>query len=181
MPEAPDPERRRTGGSGIGGRGPAEREHEGGEREPRLRQATAADVGAIAALVDAAYRHYIPLLGRTPTPMLSDFAAAVRDHDVRVLDADGALVGVLELIPEADRLWIHNVAIDPGWQGRGLGRRLLQVAEAEARRLGLGALGLLTNERYTANIAMYERYGYRETHREPYRGTDLIHFRKPLA
>ena len=28
---------------------------------------------------------------------------------------------------------------------------------------------------------MYERYGYRETHREPYLGTDLIHFRKTLG
>ena len=41
-------------------------------------------------------------------------------------------------------------------------------------------MGLLTNERYLDNIAMYTRYGYRETHREPYRGSDLIYFRKAL-
>jgi hypothetical protein len=28
---------------------------------------------------------------------------------------------------------------------------------------------------------MYERYGYRETHREPHLGTDLVYFRKDLA
>jgi GNAT superfamily N-acetyltransferase len=148
---------------------------------PSLRRATAADVEAIRALVDAAYRGYIPLLGRTPTPMLSDVAAAVREHDVRVLDAGDRLVGVIELIARVDHLWVHNVAIAPDTQGRGLGRRLLALAEDEARRLGLPAIALLTNERYLANIAMYERYGYRETHREPYRGTDLIHFRKTLA
>jgi hypothetical protein len=27
---------------------------------------------------------------------------------------------------------------------------------------------------------MYERYGYRETHREPHLGTDLVYFRKRL-
>jgi GNAT superfamily N-acetyltransferase len=152
-----------------------------GSSPPNLRRATAADVEAIRALVDAAYRGYIPLLGRTPTPMLSDVAAAVREHDVRVLDAGDRLVGVIELIARDDHLWVHNVAIAPDAQGRGLGRRLLAFAEDEARRLGLPAIALLTNERYLANIAMYERYGYRETHREPYRGTDLIHFRKTLA
>jgi hypothetical protein len=39
---------------------------------------------------------------------------------------------------------------------------------------------LLTNERYLANIAMYTRYGYRETHREPHLGTDLVHFSRAL-
>ena len=41
-------------------------------------------------------------------------------------------------------------------------------------------MALLTNERYLSNIAMYTRYGYRETHRVPYLGTDLVHFRKRL-
>jgi N-acetylglutamate synthase-like GNAT family acetyltransferase len=152
-----------------------------GEVEPVLRSAGSEDVGAIRALVDAAYRGYTPLLGRTPTPMLSDFAAAVHDHDVRVLELGGAIIGVIELIARDDHLWVHNVAIDPAWQGRGYGRRLLALAVAEARRLGLPAVGLLTNERYVANIAMYERYGFRETHREPYRGSDLVHFRKEIG
>jgi hypothetical protein len=37
---------------------------------------------------------------------------------------------------------------------------------------------LLTNERYVDNIAMYTRYGYRETDRVPFQGTDLVYFRK---
>jgi len=149
-------------------------------REPRLRPAVQADAAAIGALVDAAYRGYAALLGRTPLPMLTDFAAAIADHPVWVLADDPAIVGVIELVGRADHLWVDNVAIDPAWQGRGLGRRLLAFADDEARRLGLPAVGLLTNERYVANIAMYERYGYRETGREPYLGTDLVHFRKTL-
>ena len=151
-----------------------------GRTAPVLRRATPADAPAIAALVERAYVGYTPLLGRTPLPMLTDFAAAVADHPVWVLSAGATVVGVLELIAREDHLWIDDIAIDPERQGAGLGRRLLAFAEDEARRLGLPALGLLTNERYVANIAMYERYGYRETHREPYRGTDLIHFRKTL-
>jgi GNAT superfamily N-acetyltransferase len=148
--------------------------------DPELRRARAGDVPAIGTLVDAAYRDYVPLLGRKPMPMLTDFAAAVLDHDVWVLDAGGLIAGVLELVVRPDHLWVDNVAIDPAVQGRGLGRRLLAFADDEARRLGLPEIRLLTNERYLANIAMYERYGYRETHREPRLGTDLIHFRKPL-
>jgi GNAT superfamily N-acetyltransferase len=151
-----------------------------GTTEPDLRRATSADAAAIAALVEAAYVGYTPLLGRTPMPMLTDFAAAIEDHPVWVLADGSAIVGVIELIARSDHLWVDNVAIDPAWQGRGLGRGLLAFADREARRLGLPALGLLTNERYVANIAMYERYGYRETHREPHLGTDLVHFRKSL-
>ena len=123
---------------------------------------------------------YTPLLGRTPFPMLADYADAVRSHEVWVLDDAGRIVGVIELVARDDHLWIENVAIAPDRQGRGYGRRLLAFAEDEARRLGLPEMGLLTNERYLDNIAMYTRYGYRETHREPYRGSDLIYFRKAL-
>jgi GNAT superfamily N-acetyltransferase len=144
----------------------------------RLRRAGDADAAAVASVVDASYRDYIPLLGRTPMPMLTDFAAAIAQHDVWLLEDDDGLAAVLELDDRDDHLWIENVAVDPKRQGRGLGRWLLGFAEGEARRLGRSELRLMTNERYTKNIAMYERYGYRETHREPYRGSDLVHFRK---
>ena len=149
---------------------------------PSLRRATDDDADPIRDLVTAAYEGYIPLLGRTPIPMLADYHEAVRVHDVWVLDdrADG-IVGVIELIPHPDHLYIENVAIAPARQGQGLGRRLLELAETEARARGLTELGLLTNERYTTNIAMYERYGYVETHRTPHLGSDLVHFRKTLA
>ncbi|MEW6224694.1 MAG: GNAT family N-acetyltransferase [Chloroflexota bacterium] len=152
------------------------------EHRETLRRAASPDVAPITALVDAAYHDYGDLIGRTPLPMLADYAQVVRDHDTWVLEAgDGRLVGVIELVAHPDHLWVENVAIDPVEQGRGHGRRLLRHAEAEAQRLGLPEVRLLTNERYTRNIAMYLHYGYAETHREPYQGTDLVHFRKRLV
>ncbi len=148
---------------------------------PTLRRATAADADPIRDLVIAAYEGYISLLGRTPIPMLADYHEAVRVHDVWVLDdAQDGIVGVIELIPHPDHLYVENVAIAPTRQGQGLGRQLLRLAEQEALSRGLSELRLLTNERYTWNIAMYERYGYVETHRTPHLGSDLVHFRKPL-
>ncbi len=146
-----------------------------------LRLADDGDVPAIVAVVHAAYQHYAPLIGRTPLPMLTDYAVAVRKHAVWVIEEASGIVGVLELDLRDDHLWIENVAVAPGAQGRGLGRQLLIHAEDEARRLGRQEVGLLTNERYTANIAMYTRYGYRETHRQPHLGTDLVFFRKTLS
>lgn len=147
---------------------------------PEPRRARPTDASAIAALVTAAYEHYIPLLGRTPLPMLADHAAAIEEHDVWLVDGqDGRPVAVIELVPHPDHLWIENVAVHPTAQGRGLGRALLRFAEREAERLDVPELRLLTNERYVSNIAMYTRYGYEETQRVPYLGTDLVHFRKP--
>jgi GNAT superfamily N-acetyltransferase len=147
---------------------------------PTLRRATGEDATAVRDLVAAAYGPYTALSGRTPIPMLTDYVAAIRDHDVWVLDGTGAIVGIIVLEARGDHLWLDNVAIAPGWQGRGLGRRLLRHAEDEARSLGLPEIRLLTNERYVDNIAMYGRRGYRETHREPYLGTDLVYFAKRL-
>ena len=150
------------------------------DAQPILRRATDGDVRAMTELVADAYRHYEPLIGRTPLPMLIHYEDAGREHDIWVLDADGTLVGIVELERRPDHVWIENVAVAPSWQGRGLGRLLLRHAEGEARRKGLGALGLMTNERYVENIAMYTRYGYVETDRVPHQGTDLVYFRKRL-
>ena len=150
------------------------------EHAPALRRATDADAEAITELVIGAYRHYEPLIGRTPMPMLVHYADAVREHEVWVLELDGELVGVLELQPRPDQMWVENVAVAPRWQGRGFGRLMLRHAEVEATRHGLHEIGLLTNERYLDNIAMYTRHGYLETHRVPHQGTDLVFFRKQL-
>jgi hypothetical protein len=45
----------------------------------RIRAATAADVPAIANIVDQAYRHYIARIGRPPGPMLEDYGALVSE------------------------------------------------------------------------------------------------------
>jgi ribosomal protein S18 acetylase RimI-like enzyme len=143
-----------------------------------LRRAGDADAETIRDLVSTAYEHYVPLIGRTPIPMLTDYADAVRAHEVWLLDDGGTTVGVLELDPRTDHMWLENVAVLPAHQGRGFGRRLLRHAEAVARARGLREIRLLTNERYVANIAMYKRYGYVETDRRPHLGTDLVYFTK---
>jgi hypothetical protein len=50
--------------------------------EPCIRAATAADVRAIADIVEQAYRHYIARIGKPPGPMLDDYATRVAERVV---------------------------------------------------------------------------------------------------
>jgi GNAT superfamily N-acetyltransferase len=101
-----------------------------------LRPATAADAGAVAELVDDAYRPYVERIGMRPGPMTEDYREVIRDRQVTVAESEEALVGVLVLGVTADGFLIHNVAVHPSHRGKGLGRALLELAEAEARRAG---------------------------------------------
>ena len=55
-------------------------------------------------------------------------------------------------------LYVHILWVAAAWRGRGLGRRLLQVAEAEGLRRGCRHASLDTYE-FQAR-AFYEREGY---------------------
>lgn len=145
-----------------------------------FRRARALDADAVRSLNRTVYAKYVPLMGREPLTMSADQAAAIRDHQVWVLEFDGGLVASLELFPEDGCLVVENVAVAEAFQGRGIGRRLMAFAETEARRQGLAKLRLYTNETMAENIAMYERFGYTVTRREPHLGTDIVHMQKVL-
>jgi GNAT superfamily N-acetyltransferase len=109
--------------------------------EPHIRAATAADVPAIADVVDQAYRHYIARMGKPPGPMLDDYAARVLEGLVWVLEEGSVIAGIIVLRPATDYLLLDNIAVSPARQGLGLGRRLLAFAEAEALRRGYPVRG----------------------------------------
>jgi ribosomal protein S18 acetylase RimI-like enzyme len=147
----------------------------------RIRLAQAGDVCALEALVGRAYARYIPRIGRPPAPMGADYGALVRRGLVSVLEDEGGLVGLIVLLPRGDHLLVENVAVSPGRQGRGLGRRLMSYAEERARALALPELRLYTNERMTENIGFYRALGYEETGRGLEDGFARVYFRKTLA
>lgn len=145
-----------------------------------LRAATPADAAAIRTLTRAAYARWVPLIGREPKPMGADYDAAVRNHRIDLIEIDGALAALIEMIPGAAHLLIENLAVAPAMQGRGLGRRLLAHAEAVARDLGVAEIRLYTNQRFTENIALYQRCGYRITQEEVVPVGVVTHMAKPL-
>jgi ribosomal protein S18 acetylase RimI-like enzyme len=146
----------------------------------QLRLATADDLPAVEAIVEAAYRHYIARIGRKPGPMLDDYAALIAAGRVHLMECDGTPKGVLVLIPEADVMLLDNVAVDPSAQGMGLGREMMMFAEATARQAGYRAIRLYTNVMMTENIALYSRVGYVETHRGAEKGLHRVYMTKRL-
>lgn len=79
-------------------------------------------------------------------------------------------------VGEIKRMWVA-----PAARGRGIGRAFLRALEEEARRRGLRALRLDTNESLTEALALYRASGYREIAR--FNDNPYAHhwFEKPLA
>ena len=148
--------------------------------EPCIRAATAADVPAIANIVDHAYRHYIARIGKPPGPMLDDYAARVVEGVVWVIEEGAAIAGTVVLLPTTDYLLLDNIAVSPARQGLGLGRRLLAFAEAEAVRRGYQEIQLYTHQTMVENQRLYASIGYEETGRGTEAGYDRVFMRKQL-
>jgi len=99
------------------------------------------------------------------------------------LSATGRLVGAAHVaLPDGEgTAELGRVAVAPDQQGRGLGTRLMELAEA-AVPAGVHRIRLFTGEHATANLRLYERLGYVRTHRtRAPAGYDLVHLAKDLV
>ncbi|OWV82580.1 acetyltransferase [Rhizobium sp. R635] len=97
---------------------------------------------------------------------------------------EGKLTGCLFLRPEADCLYVGKLAVLPAVQGKGLGRRLLAIAEETAAGLGLAALRLETRIELVENHAVFTAWGFSRTAEKAHPGftrTTFIEMRKNLA
>ena len=145
-----------------------------------LRAATPDDLPAIQEIVERAYSPYIERMGKPPGPMLDDYAKRIEANQVRVADIGGRIGGLLVLIDQGDHLLLDNIAVHPEAQGQGLGRQMMDFAEAEAARRGYGELRLYTHESMTENIALYGRLGWAETGRALQAGFERVFMRKKV-
>jgi ribosomal protein S18 acetylase RimI-like enzyme len=146
-----------------------------------IRAARSDDASRVRDVVHAAYRHYIPRIGKPPGPMLDNYVQRIADAQAWVLEDAGRIVGVLVLEETPAGLLLDNIAVLPECQGTGHGRALLQFADAEARRRGFAEIHLYTHAMMTENVTLYRRIGYAETRRVTEKGYDRIYMTKRLA
>lgn len=146
-----------------------------------IRPAAGSDLVAIEAIVADAFDPYVARLGRRPAPMKADYPRLVDEGRVFVLELDGRVQGLTVLHVAADHLLLDNVAVGREAQGRGLGRRLLDHAEAYARERGIGTMRLYTNELMHENLAIYARLGWTEERRAEEDGFRRVFLRKRVG
>lgn len=145
-----------------------------------LRPATVSDVPRLTELVRVAYGHYVERLGGPPRPMTDDYADVLRRYSVTVAERGGDVVGLIVLGVDDEGFYVDNVAVDPWHQGSGVGRALLEHAEAVARRRRFDSIYLYTHELMSENRAMYARAGYVEYDRRRHGDAWLVYLRKRL-
>lgn len=127
-----------------------------------FRPANEADASRVAECVNAAYRHYVERIGGLPGPMTDDYEKVIREYRVIIAESDGVIAGIVVLTVTEEGFLLQNVAVDPSHHGKGLGRALLEFAEAEARRHGFHSIYLYTHEKMIENLALYAKIGYVE-------------------
>ena len=74
---------------------------------------------------------------------------------------------------------IHDIAVSPRWQRRGIGRALLAVAQAEARARGCCKLTLEVLQGNTGALAAYAQAGFEPYELDPAMGR-AVFLEKPL-
>jgi ribosomal protein S18 acetylase RimI-like enzyme len=147
---------------------------------PHLRRAQPEDAALLAGLAHRAYLPYVARIGRRPGPMDTDYDLAVAQDEVWMAVIGDELAGFVVLRPEDENLLLENIAVDPAFQGRGVGRTLLDLVEQRADGLGLDGIRLYTHAMMTENQRIYERRGYVETERVHEDGFDRLFYRKDL-
>lgn len=141
-----------------------------------FRRAEQADCAALTACIDAAYAEHAERISDLPA-VSEDMSGEIARHQVWVAVIAGTVAGGLVLVPEDGLMRLANVAVDPGYQGIGLGRALIAHAEEQAREQGFAEMRLTTHALMSANIGLYRRLGWQEVER---RGNAVV-MRRPIG
>jgi ribosomal-protein-alanine N-acetyltransferase len=75
---------------------------------------------------------------------------------------DRELLGYFLIMAIVDEAHLLNVAVSAQWQGRGLGRFLLNQSAALARGLGMESMLLEVRPSNIRALEIYQRYGFNE-------------------
>ena len=141
---------------------------------PAFRNATPADIDALAALVTSAYRGDASRVGWTTEADLLDGNRIDREvlradlarprSRVLLAEADDRLRACAHVADEDGAGYFGMFAVHPGLQGGGLGKRLLAECERIAgEEWQLPVMRMTVIDIRDELIAFYERRGYRRT------------------
>lgn len=146
-----------------------------------IRIATIGDAEAVTTLTRIAYAKWVPVIGREPLPIKTDHAAFILENRVDLLFSDKDMAALVETIQRKDHLLIENVAVDPRFQKRGYGKKMVAYAEQLALQAGLDVVRLYTNSRFEVNLRLYASLGYEVERTEERNGGVAVHMLKYVS
>ena len=129
-----------------------------------IRLAVPGDEELIASLILEAF---LPFKDEY-TPGAFEYTAATADK-IQERFAEGPMwlamegeeaVGTVSGLPEEDRYYIRSMAVSPNAQRRGVGQKLLEALEADARQRGYAKLYLYTTFVLPGAKRLYEKNGF---------------------
>ena len=85
---------------------------------------------------------------------------------------DGLIAGCIFALERNTDVYVGKLAVEPEFQGRGIGRQLMKAVEGLARGRNTSAIELQTRIELAANHATFARLGFRETARTAHQGYD---------
>ena len=149
--------------------------------DPVIRRATSADLpslGRLGTLLVQEHHDFDPLRflaasDRTPDRYASFLGSQLDDPDVVLLVAEsgGGVIGYAYAAIEGydwmslrgPAAVVHDVVVDPGHRGRGVGRLLLGATLSHLKSRGAPSVVLSTAQRNYRAQRLFERMGFRKT------------------
>ena len=98
-----------------------------------------------------------------------------------VADSGGQVIGMVGVQREdAETGELRRMAVDVGRRRQGLGRKLLETAEAFGRQQGYASIVFSTITPLQPAIALYQEAGYKLTGQSRYGAVTVLHYGKEL-
>jgi N-acetylglutamate synthase-like GNAT family acetyltransferase len=82
----------------------------------------------------------------------------ISQHFMAIDETNGKVVGVIKMFEKSEGVgWVSHLAIDPGYQKKGVGKLLMDTVEHAAREKGYHVIGCMSRLNTTA---YFERMGF---------------------
>lgn len=141
----------------------------------KITTATPADIPALVALLNSAYRGEESKKGwtteadllagdiRTDEATIAQQIADPHSDMLKCEDETGQILGCVYLKKNDDRLYLGMLSVQPGQQGRGIGKMFLRKAEEYAGEVGCAKIYMQVITARTELNEWYLRHGYAPT------------------
>ena len=133
----------------------------------QIKEATLEDAKGLGKCMESAYAPFQERMGgvRLP-PMDVDYSFEIENYPTWVAESEGNILGGLIMIFEKENASIANIAVNPKFQGQGIGSGLMKFAASMAKENNFSELNLTTHVLLKENLSLYRHLGWEEIGRD---------------